>query len=72
MVEVRSEGFWTADYAYAQPAQLDAALTGRRARFGLARVLVDLRQAAVQPPETGRVYRPEDRVAVSVDTPNLR
>lgn len=69
-------GLWTPQQVDAHFRQLDRDLRLMRARYGAARVLVDLSKAKVQTAEaaelmhgwTGRIYRAEDQVAVICGT----
>lgn len=74
LVRVTGRGFWSALHADHHFSKLDAILRGIRMAGLRVRVLVDLREAAVQPAETaeriGRatqeIYQPGDRVAIVV------
>lgn len=69
---VTGVGLWTPAQFEAHFRRLDRDLRAMRARFGLARVLVDLSESVVQTAETAavmkhwtrRIYRSSDEVAV--------
>lgn len=71
-IRVTGSGLWTADQAETHFHKLGIALRKMRAELGRALVLVDLREALVQPAattvamtrETARIYEVRDRVAV--------
>ena len=72
LVRVTGSGMWSAERTATHFNNLDKALRRMRQQRGGARVLVDLREAAVQTAQTaqvmkqwtGRIYRDVDRVAV--------
>jgi hypothetical protein len=74
LVRVTGRGFWTRIYAEQHFSRLDMVLRGIRMAGLKVRVLVDLREAVVQPADTaerisratGELYRPEDRIAIVV------
>lgn len=72
IVSVFASGFWSADDLESHFADLRTAVKEVRERFGIARVLVDLRASQVQSQEvfnqlrevTGAIYRDRDRIAI--------
>ena len=72
LVRVTGRGMWSAERTATHFNTLDKALQRMRRQRGDARVLVDLREAAVQTAQTAevmkqwtaRIYRDVDRVAV--------
>jgi hypothetical protein len=74
LVRVTGRGFWSPLHADHHFSRLDGVLRGIRMAGLRVRVLVDLREAAVQPAETierisratQEVYQPGDRVAIVV------
>lgn len=71
IIRVTGSGMWTPEEVAAHFSELDGVVKAARARHGMARVLVDLRDAPVQTQETAAalgiwtssVYQPIDRVA---------
>ena len=71
VVHVTGAGLWTPEQVERHFRSLDLALRTVRRKHGLARTLVDLREAAVQTAETAqmmkdataRIYQPGDRAA---------
>ena len=69
-------GMWTPETTERHFQNLDTALRIMRRKHGLARTLIDLREAAVQTAETARcmkegtarIYQPVDRAAVICST----
>jgi hypothetical protein len=74
LIAISGCGMWSLDYADMHFADLKKIVEANRDLSGVARVLVDLRAAAVQTPAvadrirewTNIIYRREDRVAVLV------
>lgn len=72
LVHVVGTGFWSPASITAHFNLLEQRLKAVRARHGMVRALIDLRNAPVQSPETAsiiqqattRIYRPEDRIAI--------
>lgn len=80
LIEVRGSGIWSPVYADAHFMRLQFALVQLRHAKGVARVLVDLSEAMVQPADTaarvkywtGKLYREGDRVAMVVASSLLK
>ncbi len=71
-IRVAQSGTLTVEMVRAHFTKLEAVMHEMRCRFGAAKVLVDIGDALVQPPEvaaiisesTSRMYAPDDRVAL--------
>jgi hypothetical protein len=76
IVRVSGRGIWTPEQVEHFFIEQDGVLKGARRKTGMVHVLVDLREAPVQPQDTAaalglwtsRVYKPVDRVASLVST----
>jgi hypothetical protein len=74
IIRVVGRGFWTEDYVDAHFVELGRLVERVRAIGGDILALVDLSEAPVQSPgvvaritaQTGRIYRPADRIAIVV------
>jgi hypothetical protein len=80
IIRVLGRGLWSERYARAHFEELEWTLQRTRATRAPVRVLVDIREAAVQTPETtqcladatDRLYKPGDRIAIVVASSLLK
>jgi hypothetical protein len=76
LVRAYAAGCWSIDETERYLSALTRFVEGSRAQSGKARVLLDRRDVSVQSPEVaallatanGRIFQPEDKIALVVDT----